>query len=90
MPAAVTTQQYAASDEFKSLPIHQPDVTGGHVEQSPNFNSYHGGDTMHNVNVKTAVPTSNVNSGNPTFDLARFLARNQVITSGLVKFDDTA
>lgn len=89
MPNAVNTQQYAASDEFKSLPI-QADMTGGNIEQSPNFNSYHGGDTTHNVNVRTAVPTSNVNPGNPTFDLARFLARNQVITSGLVKFDDTA
>lgn len=38
---------------------------------------------------QAATQTNPLSPENNTLDLAKFLARNQVITAGLTKFDDT-
>lgn len=92
-PTSNNVQQCSVSDEFTQLPRHLLDRTGAHVKQLPIFSPNPiKEEVMYNWNgplSQTAFPNTPVNPGNHTFDLARFLARSQVITSGLTKFDDT-
>ncbi|KAK7891083.1 hypothetical protein WMY93_023046 [Mugilogobius chulae] len=90
--APAKLQQYSTSDEFAPLPTQPLDRTGVYSEPpilTPNPYKKEEINDSGMPQTQTAFHGTSMNTGNHTFDLARFLARNQVLTSGLNKFDDT-
>ncbi|KAK7885901.1 hypothetical protein WMY93_025522 [Mugilogobius chulae] len=92
VPVPTKLQQYSTSDEFVPLPTQPLDRTGVYSEPPILTPNPYKKEEMNDSNMpqkQTAFHSTSLNTGNHTFDLARFLARNQVLTSGLNKFDDT-
>ncbi|KAK7893312.1 hypothetical protein WMY93_022464 [Mugilogobius chulae] len=90
--APAKLQQYSTSGEFAPLPTQPLDRTGVYSEPpilTPNPYKKEEINDSGMPQTQTAFHGTSMNTGNHTFDLARFLARNQVLTSGLNKFDDT-